>query len=96
MGVKALAEFLKVDPTDSAARQSAADAAPDPMNRLGAVLAEVGEEGLSAARAMKLSGLDRSDFLSALATASKLNLVETVDRDGESRLRLTESARSLY
>lgn len=95
-GAKALSEFLRVDTSAAGARRAAQDAAPDPIDRLCAALAHAGESGLGVGEAMAASGLDRSDFLSALATASKLNLVETVEAGGESRLRLSASAMSLY
>ncbi len=85
-GAKAATEFL------SGFRSSASD----PLERLGKVLAEAGDGGLNLPDAMTLSGLSREEFYSALSTATKLNLIESLDDQGTNKLRLTPSARSLY
>ena len=70
--------------------------AGDPMERLGRVLEESGDGGLSLVEAMERSQLSREEFYSALSVATKLNLIESFDAGGANRVRMTKSGRSLY
>ena len=75
----------------------AADPVGQSIDQLGRALLPAGQTGLTYAEAMQAASLSRSDFLSALSSATSAELVELFDDPaGSKRIRLTDTGRSLY
>ena len=89
---QALSSFLGATPEPAASNNGPGDL----MDRLGQTLLPSGDHGLSFEEALKLSGLSRSDFLSALSAAQSAGIAETFPDAGDKKLRLTDSGKSLY
>jgi len=89
---QALSSFLSATPEAGSAKGGPGDL----IDQLGQTLLQSGDQGLSFQDTMNLSGLSRSDFLSALSSAQSAGIVETFDDTGVQKLKLTASGRSLY
>jgi hypothetical protein len=85
----ALSFFLKSNPEP-------ASAGGQLLDRLGKFLVSVGDDGLALQDAMKVAGLSRPELFDVLASGTGAGLIETFEKDGQQRIRLTPTGRSLY